>query len=97
MAPHRREFLELALGGALAAAGTRTAIDAAVAEPLAQPAPFAADTVLKAAMTLAASPYKPPDAPLPSQFSGLTFEQYAAIRRAPGSAIWANEKLGFFA
>ena len=95
MAPHRREFLELALGGALAAAGSRAAIDAAFAEPLAQPVPFAADTVLKAAMMLAASPYKAPESPLPSQFSGLSFEQYAAIRRAPGSAIWANEKLDF--
>ncbi len=95
MAPHRREFLSWTLGGALAAAGSRAALDAAFAEPLAQPAPFAADTVLKAAMMLAASPYKAPDAPLPSQFSGLTFEQYAAIRRAPGSAIWANEKLDF--
>ena len=46
-------------------------------------------------MVLAASPYRAPDAPLPSQFSGLNFEQYAAIRRAPGSAIWANEKLDF--
>ena len=95
MAPKRREFLEWALGGALAAAGTRAAPGAAAAEPLAQPAPFAQDTVLKAAMTLAASPYKPPDTPLPSQFSGLTFEQYAAIRRAPGTAIWADDKVGF--
>ncbi len=62
-----------------------------------QPVPFAADTVLKAAMMLAASPYKAPDAPLPSQFSGLTFEQYAAIRRAPGTAIWAGREARLFA
>ncbi len=95
MAPQRREFLELALGGALAAAGPRAGVSPASAEPLAQPTPFAADTVLKAAMALAASPYKAPDLPLPALFTGLTFEQYATIRRAPGTAIWANEKLGF--
>jgi glucans biosynthesis protein len=27
--------------------------------------------------------------------SGLTFEQYAAIRRVPGTAIWSDQKLGF--
>ena len=95
MAPQRREFLELTLGGALAAAAPGAGVSAASAEPLAQPRPFAADTVLKAAAALAASPYKAPDAPLPAVFTGLTFEQYAAIRRVPGTAIWANEKLGF--
>ncbi|HXZ15411.1 MAG TPA: glucan biosynthesis protein [Roseiarcus sp.] len=94
MAPQRREFLGLALGGALAA-GTRAGLAPASGEPLAQPVPFAPDTVLKAAVTLAASPFKAPDTPLPSQFSSLNFEQYAAIRRAPGTAIWANEKLSF--
>jgi periplasmic glucans biosynthesis protein len=94
MAPQRREFLGLALGGALAA-GTRAGLGPASADPLAQPVPFAADTVLRAAITLAASPYKAPDAPLPSVFSGLNFEQYAAISRAPGTAIWAGDKLDF--
>ena len=51
--------------------------------------------MLKAAATLAASPYKAPDLSLPSVFTGLTFEQYAAIRRVPGTGVWANEKLGF--
>ena len=95
MAPRRREFLELALGGAVAAAGPRIGLVPASAEPLAQPTPFAADTVLKAAAVLAASPYKAPDLSLPSVFTGLTFEQYAAIRRVPGAGVWANEKLGF--
>ncbi len=95
MAPRRREFLELALGGAVAAAGPRIGLIPASAEPLAQPTPFAADTVLKAAAALAASPYKAPDLSLPSVFTGLTFEQYAAIRRVPGTGVWANEKLGF--
>jgi len=95
MAPQRREFLGWALGGAAAAAGARAGFDEAAAEPLAGPVPFAADTVLKAASALAASPYKAPDTPLPSQFSGLTFEQYAAISRKPGTAIWTGDKLGF--
>ena len=89
--PQRREFLGLALGGALAAAGARP--DAA--EPLATPVPFAADTVLKAAIQLAAAPFKAPSAPMPSAFSALTFEQYASIRRVPGTAIWGGEKVGF--
>ena len=63
--PQRREFLGLALGGALAAAGSRSGVGPAAAEPLGQPVPFAADTVLKAAAQLAAAPFKAPDAPLP--------------------------------
>ena len=89
---HRREFLKLALGGALAADATAPP---AWAEPLASPAPFGPDAVLKATAQLAAQPFKPPSAPLPSVFSGLTFEQYASIRRVPGTAIWADDKLGF--
>ena len=93
--PQRREFLGLALSGALAAAGARSGVGAAEAEPLGQPVPFAANTVLKAAAELAAAPFKAPDAPLPSLFSGLNFEQYASIRRVPESAIWADDKVGF--
>ena len=93
--PQRREFLGLAVGGALAAAGAGSRTGAASAEPLGQPVPFAADTVLKAAVQLAAAPFKAPEAPLPSVFSGLTFEQYAAIKRTPDTAIWSNEKVGF--
>ncbi len=65
-------------------------------EPLAESVPFAADTVLKAATMLATQPFKAPDSPsLPSEFSGLNFEQYTAIRRKPGTGIWADERLGF--
>ncbi len=83
-APQRREFLGLALGGALAAAGAPASVRPAAAEPLASPVPFTADTVLKAAAQLAAAPFKAPSAPLPSVFSGLNFEQYASIRRVAG-------------
>ena len=61
-----------------------------------QPVPFTADTVLKMAAELASKPYKAPEAAaLPSVFSGLTFDQYAAIQRVPGTAIWSDQKLGF--
>ena len=91
----RREFMGMALGGALAAARAPGGRSVASAEPLTEPVPFAADTALKAAMQLAAAPFKAPEAPLPGVFSGLNFEQYAAIRRKPGTAIWAGEKVGF--
>ncbi len=92
----RREFLQLAVGGALAASLAPSNSMPVAAEPLAQPVPFAGDTVLKMAVELASKPFKAPEAaPLPSVFSGLTFEQYAAIRRVPGTAIWSDQKLGF--
>ena len=91
----RREFLGLTLGGALAGAGIRSSFSAASAEPLGQPVPFAANTVLTKAIELAQKPYKEPEAPLPGVFTGLTFEQYASIRRVPATAIWSGEKLGF--
>jgi glucans biosynthesis protein len=92
----RREFLQLAVGGALAASLAPSDSTPVAAEPLGQPVPFAADTVLKMAVELASKPFKAPEAPpLPSVFSGLTFEQYAAIRRVPGTPIWSDQKLGF--
>ncbi len=92
----RREFLQLAVSGALAASLAPSSLTPAAAEPLAQPVPFAADTVVKMAAELASKPFKDPDAPpLPSILSGLTFDQYAAIRRVPGTAIWSDQKLGF--
>ena len=92
----RREFLQLAVGGALAASLAPADSTPVAAEPLGQPVPFAADTVLKMAIELASKPFKAPDAPpLPNVFSSLTFEQYAAIRRVQGTAIWSDQKLGF--
>ena len=92
----RREFLQLAVGGALAASLAPSRSTPAAAEPLGQSVPFAADTVLKMAVELASKPFKEPEAaPLPGVFSGLNFEQYAAIRRVPGTAIWSDQKLGF--
>jgi periplasmic glucans biosynthesis protein len=92
----RREFLQLAVGGTLAASLVGPASAAGAAELPSQPAPFAADTVLKMAAELASKPFKEPEAaPLPSVFSSLTFDQYAAIQRVPGTAIWSDLKLGF--
>jgi glucans biosynthesis protein len=95
MAHGRREFLKLALGGAVAVAASSLEAAAASAESLAGPTPFSPDSVLQMARELAKSPYKAPAAALPEIFANLNFEQYAAIRRQPGSAIWSDEKLGF--
>ena len=92
----RREFLQLAVGGALTASLTPLGSAPAASEPLGQPVPFANDAVLKMAVELASKPFKEPQAPpLPSVFSNLNFEQYTGIRRVPGSAIWSDQKLGF--
>ena len=84
----RREFLKLAFSGALAAAGAVLESARAGAEPLDKPTPFAADTVLERARALAKASFRPPRDPLPEPFPSLSFEQYATIRRKPGSAIW---------
>jgi glucans biosynthesis protein len=91
----RRDFLKLAFGGALAAAGLALESARAGAEPLGPPNPFAPENVLEMARDLAKSPFKPPKSTLPDVFSGLNFEQYSAIRRNPGSAVWNDEKFGF--
>ncbi len=91
----RRDFLKLALGGALAAAGASLESARASAEPLGPPSPFAPANVLDMAHGLAKSPFKEPKSTLPDVFSNLTFEQYSAIRRKPGTAVWGDEKVGF--
>jgi glucans biosynthesis protein len=91
----RREFLRMAVGGALVASLPSAGSSPVASEPLGQPAPFSADTVVKMAVELASKPFKQPEAPLPSMFSDLTFDQYASIRRVPGTAIWSDQKLGF--
>ena len=84
----------MALGGAFAAAGMALQ-RAAFAAPMAQPVPFSADSVLDMARELAKSPFKAPDAALPSPFANLTAEQYLGIRHTPHTAIWEDEKVGF--
>ena len=91
----RRDFLKLAFAGALAAAGAALESARARAEPMDPPSPFAPDNVLDLARELAKSPFKAPKSTLPDVFSNLNFEQYSAIRRNPGSALWSDEKSGF--
>ena len=52
----RREFLQLTLGGAVAASLARPGAAPAAAEPLGQPVPFSADTVVGMAAELASKP-----------------------------------------
>ncbi len=91
----RRDFLKLAFGGALAAASAALTSARASAEPLGPPSAFTPDSVLDMARALAKSPFKEPKSTLPDVFSNLNFEQYSAIRRNPGSAVWNDEKFGF--
>jgi glucans biosynthesis protein len=91
----RRVFLKLAFGGALAAVSAALESARTSAEPLGQPNAFAPDTVLDMVRELAKSPFKAPASTLPDVFANLSFEQYSAIRRNPGSAMWNDEKLDF--
>ena len=91
----RREFLKLAIAGALAAVSGALDAARAYAEPLGPAAPFAPENVLNMARELAKSPFKAPRSTLPDPFNNLTFEQYTSIRRIPGSAIWGDAHGGF--
>src|SRR5579863_9267636 len=92
----RREFLQLAVGGAVTASLATSGSAPAAAEQLGQPVPFGADTVLKMAAELASKPFKDPEAAaLPRVFSELTFDQYTAIQRVASTALWSEQKLGF--
>src|SRR5271167_2557314 len=91
----RREFLKLGLSGALAAVGGALERARASAEPVGPVARFAPENVLSMARELAKSPFKPPRSTLPDPLNNLTFEQYTAIRRIPGSAIWGDAHGGF--
>ena len=93
----RREFLQLAVGGALAASLAPSGSSPAAAEPLGQPVPFSTDTVVKMAVELASKPFKGPEAPLPSMFSELTFDQYASIRRVLGHSDLERPESRLFA
>jgi periplasmic glucans biosynthesis protein len=95
----RRNFLKLALVGALSGVGTRLVDAAETAEPAptAAPAPpaFSADTVIDQARQLAKTPFKAPKSALPEPFATLTYDQYVAIRGRPGAALWSGDNVGF--
>jgi periplasmic glucans biosynthesis protein len=90
----RRDFLKLAVGGALAGMSPAGAgaVEAVVAPA---PAPFSADQVVAMARELAKTPFKAPKNTLPDPFANLTYDQYVAIRSRPGSALWTQDNVGF--
>ena len=87
--PPRRDFLKLAMAGAISGAtsalGVPFAAQAAADSPNA-PTPFGPSTVLDLSRALAKKPYEAPKSPLSDPFSSLTYDQYVAIRSKPGSA-----------
>jgi len=104
----RREVLKFVLrgmaGGIAARAGV--AAPANVAPPsvaqeaprgfaLGEPSPFDPNMVTDAARTMSKQPFKPLSADIPEVFRDLGYDQYAAIGRRPGSAIWASDDTGF--
>lgn len=97
-APSRRAVL----GGAIGAAAGLLPIGARAAgpdKPPALPGPgdaFEANTLADLARARAAAPYAAARTDdLPGVLKDLTRETYAAIRTAPGRAIWAGESLGY--
>lgn len=90
----RRELLKWAVAGA--GAGLSPAIGAEV-PPAAggqSPHPFDFNVVVDKARALAKTPHVAPPS-LPAPFASLTYEQYAAIKAKPGTAIWIDDKVGF--
>ncbi|KQT83363.1 glucan biosynthesis protein D [Methylobacterium sp. Leaf466] len=93
----RRDVLRQG-GVAMAALALAPAAAAAQEAASALPAagtPFSPGLVTDLARALAAKPYQRPAADLPESLSGLSRDQYAAIRTVPGSAIFAGDDLGF--
>ena len=90
----RRQFLKFALGGALAVAGEAWE-SAAAAEPAGPPAAFLSDSVTTAAQNLAKSAFAAPKPDLPAPLASLTFDQYNAIRRKPGTGVWEDGAASF--
>jgi glucans biosynthesis protein len=104
----RREVLKFVLGGMAGGIAARAGIasPADVANPsaarealrgfaLGEPSPFDPNIVTDAARALSKQPFKPLSTDLPVAFRDLGYEQYAAIRQRPGTAIWAPDNTGF--
>ncbi len=94
----RRDFLKLAMAGAIS--GATSAFGVALAAETAadsanQPTPFGPNTVLDLSRALAKKPYEAPKTTLPDPFNNLTYDQYVAIRPKPGAAIWSGDNVGF--
>lgn len=101
----RREVLKLALGGLAGGLGfgvpERRAGSAGAQEApprgfgTSDPQAFDPAEVANQARALAKQPYRARPADCPEVFRGLTYDQYASIRNRPGTAVWANEAIGF--
>ncbi len=97
----RREVLKLALGLPAAGLGSVVPTRAALGEAtsagfgLGEPAPFGPAMVTERARALAKQAYKPVPADIPDIFRNLGYEQYVGIRHRPGTAIWAQDGVGF--
>jgi glucans biosynthesis protein len=98
--PQRRDFLKLAVAGAIGGVGSKLngiaiAAEAGPADPVNAPMAFGPQTVLDLARTLVKKPFKAPEAPMPDAFVNLTYEQYAQIQPKPTAAIWSGDSVGF--
>ena len=51
--------------------------------------------VVDRARALAKKPHEAPGAPLPGALSNLPYDQYVSIRPKPGTAVWAEDNVGF--
>lgn len=102
----RRDILKLALGGIglglflgdfenLGGAALAAQPEAVPVFGFSEPEPFNEGMVHDMAKALAKDPYRPQNAELPEALRNLNYEQYASIRNKSGTAIWANENLGF--
>ncbi|GJE55843.1 MULTISPECIES: glucan biosynthesis protein [Methylobacterium] len=94
----RRDLLRGVAAGALAGAVLGTDAVFAQGAPALPAAgtPFTASTVPDLARALARQPYVAPRTDdLPEALRNLSREQYAAIRTAPGAAIWGDAGLDF--
>ncbi|MGH6842053.1 MAG: glucan biosynthesis protein, partial [Methylocella sp.] len=104
----RREVLKFVLGGMAGGIAARAGLAAPenVAAPsatreaprgfaLGEPTRFEPKMVADAARTMSKQPFNALPADIPEVFRDLGYEQYAAVRERPGSAIWAPDNTGF--
>ncbi len=104
----RREVLKFALSGMVGGTATwsgisfreATAAPSAAEEafrsfPLGEAPPFDPNLVPAAARAASKQGFRPVPDELPQALRGISYEQYAAIRQRPGTAIWASDSSGF--
>lgn len=78
------------------AAQPQTGAPAAAPQGSTPPAPaFDFGSVVDRARALAKAPHETGAAALPGAFSNLTYDQYVSIRPRAGTALWADDNVGF--